>query len=146
MPESPEVNWALPPPRAPDMRSRTSPSGVAPIEPIKPNRYIQFAQAFRPATPYTGQQLRAEAAMPQMNVIRRIRSAARRIHPRATRLPRRERAARARLHIPAKHPERVTSRCRPAERRILRRLEEHAWPADQIAALIADEWRKRNTG
>jgi hypothetical protein len=57
-------------------------------------------------------------------------------------LDRRERAARAVIGMPARHPELVTRRPGRAEWKLLAAWGAELWPHDEYTAIIADAWRQ----
>lgn len=60
----------------------------------------------------------------------------------ADRISRRERAARAAIGMPAKHPERITTEPSRAEwRQLAARLAE-LWPNDEYTQIITGTWRQ----
>jgi hypothetical protein len=60
------------------------------------------------------------------------------------RIVRKERAARAALGMPARHPEHVTRKPGRAEWRQFAAWLAELWPNDEYTAIVADTWRKNH--
>jgi hypothetical protein len=60
----------------------------------------------------------------------------------ADRISRQERAARAAIGMPAKHPERITTKPSRAEWRQLAAWLTELWPGDEYTQIITGTWRQ----
>jgi hypothetical protein len=61
---------------------------------------------------------------------------------RRSRLSRKERAARAAIGMPARHPELITRRPSRTEWKHLAAWSAQLWPRDEYTAIVTDAWRQ----